>query len=241
MDKGQGGKIHTAHLYTFEGLDQLSGIVQSDTLINTPNTYGRLYVHNEKFTLVPDSLFDPSHKDLYLSFCTHVQTEDLEVFYEGIYSNSIQILGGIEKTTLKKLDAALPDLEVTSGAAFHLAFLLERVNESSGEELYIFPLPGSIYLAALKDGKLLLFNIFKVNGENHLLKYLFSAIQQLGFRQENTNIHIIGSFSHILCDDDLLQNYFKNVHNVPLSGNVEYSEGAEDFKNTNLLEAYWAK
>lgn len=232
-------QVIAVNLYTFQDNQDLKQIVQEDTLINSPNTYGKLYIHNGAFVLVPHSLFDPSHCEVYLNFHTEIDPVKMEMFYEGVQGGSIQVVGCADKTFLAALDTALPDLDVSSGAVACLSFLSENFIPSNDEELVLFPGPGSLYAAAYKAGELILFNHFQILSENDLMKYLFSLTKTLGFDQRDMYVRVVGDLSHGFSSEEQLQPFFNHLQ--PLHGpeTSRFVPGASDFKNSGLLEAFW--
>src|SRR5690606_41277492 len=129
----------------------------------------RSYVHNDLFCLVPSVLFDPSVKSTYINFIGAADKNLTEIFYEGVDSNNIQVVGAIEKEIIGLLDNALPDLEITHGASLVLSYLLKDRNEMLGQEIFVFAEEGHIYLAAFAGDDLKVFNRFPINGGQDFL------------------------------------------------------------------------
>lgn len=237
--KNANGAVIGSHLYSFHDQQDLEEVVAQDSLINSQNTSGKLYVHNEHFCLVPSVLFDPSVKETYLNFTTAFDMGQQEVFYEGVDSNNIQVVGAIEEDTITLLDKALPDLEITHGSCLALAYLCGNKSDMLGQELYVFAERGHMYLAAFTSSDLKLFNRFPVEGDQDFLKYVFAVAHQLAFDRMHCRITLLGDITGIQVDMDVLTQYFKNIHVADPQINQTYSPGAEKFKETRLLEAFW--
>lgn len=241
LAKNSTDEIIGVHVYGFNETTELFEIVETDSFIQSSNTYGKLYVHNNSFCLIPNHLFDPSHKDLYLNFSAEVTHENMEVFYESVPTSEIQVIGGLSFEILKKFEEPLPDLEIIPGVVFPLSYLLNPENILEDQEIFIFPIPDHIYIAAFSLGTLAFFNSFPVNGDEDFLKYTFTVIQQLEFNQENTKINLLGDVSHVRVNKGVLSPYFKIISEEIHLEKTTFSpvDGLSDFKKTKLLEAYW--
>ncbi|MEX2566128.1 MAG: DUF3822 family protein [Cyclobacteriaceae bacterium] len=232
--------ISGVHIYTINSKEDLNVILDADELINQSRATGKLTVHHQKFGLVPGPLFNPSHTSLYLNFSTDLEKGDWEISYEGVHNNSIQVVSALDKSFLTKLDGLIPELEIAHGAAQVLDFFLNNNQDLLNQEIFINISPGSIYIAAFKGGELVLFNRFAIHEEADFLKYVLTVIQQLAFDRVHCKISLFGNLDYVHCELENLQRYFKNIQLKEQKQNIEYQPGAEDFKNTRLLEAFWS-
>lgn len=241
LAKNSKEEIIGVHVYGFHKLNELFEIIEADRFIQSSNTFGRLYVHNKAFCLIPTHLFDPSHKEQYLNFTAEVISEITEVFYEAVPHAEIQVVGGIPFEVIKKFEEPLPDLEIIPGVVFPLSYLLNPENIFEDQEIFIFPIPDHIYLAAFSLGTLVFFNSFPVNGDDDFLKYTLTVIQQLGFDQESTKVNLLGDLSQVQVSKGVLSPYFNIISEEIQREKTTYSPKDElsRFKKTKLLEAYW--
>lgn len=235
------GEVIGVHVYGYSNVDELFEIIEKDNFIQSSNTFGKLYIHNEAFCLVPNHLFDPSHKEQYLNFTTEVDPDKMEIFYENIPNSEIQAVGSLSLDVLKKFDEPLPDLEIIPGVLFPLSLLLNPDTVFEDQEIFIFPIPDHIYIAAFSLGTLVFFNSFKIKSDDDFIKYTLTVVQQLGFDQENTKVNILGDLSQVQSSEDVLSPYFSTISMEVPPEKITYSpdHGLDDFKKTMLLEAYW--
>ncbi len=240
MAKRQDGAVIGSHLLSFEDKQGLREIIAADLMVNAENTSGKLYVHNNHFCLVPSVLFDPSVKSTYLNFSADLKEDRQEVFYEGVDSNNIQVVGAVDKEIIALLDNALPDLEIAHGSSVPLSYL-SSVQKGGflGQELFVFAEDEHMYVAAFAESELRLFNRFPVKGEQDFLKYTFAVTHQLAFDRMYCRITILGNIAGMQVDLESLKAYFKNIQVGEPQSNQTYSPGAEKFKETHLLEAFW--
>ncbi|WP_339922927.1 DUF3822 family protein [uncultured Cyclobacterium sp.] len=237
--EGEKKDITATYTYSFQDQNTIQHLIETEAIFNAPNTVGKLYVHHQKFTLVPTSLFNPSQGAKYLSFATEVNELEDSVTYTGVSNNTIQILGTVNKNLINSLDKKLPELEITHGAAHVLGFFLTQTHDLLNQELFIHASPDCMYLAAFSEGELNLFNRFIITDEAAFLRYLFTFIQQMAFDRSHCKIRFFGNPEWLHTNMDNMELYFKNVHlNTPIQ-NISYLKGAESFMNTQLLEAFW--
>ena len=234
-------EIMAVHLYTANKQEDIKNILETDEIINGSNAAGKLYVHHQKFGLVPSHLFNPSHTSLYLNFYTDLGAGEWEIAYDGVSNNTIQVLGAIDKSMVLKLDGHIPELEVSHGATQVLDYILQNKGDLLHQEIFISLSPGSFYIAGFKEGELVLFNRFAALGEEDFVKYVLTVLHQLAFDRMHCKITVYGSIEFIHCELNQLQSYFKNIHQIDPVQNITYHSGAENFKNTKLLEAFWSQ
>jgi len=241
LAKNSSQEIIGVHVYSFEDQQQLFEIIDTDSLIQSANTYGKLFVHNRDFCLIPSQLFDPSHKEKYLYFTAEVDTDSSELFYEPVPSSEIQVIGSLSVDIVTKLEEHLPDLEIIPGALFPLSFLFRPGNVLDDQEIFLFPIPDHYYLAAFSLGTLIFFNIFQADGDEDVLKYTLAVVQQLGFDQETVKLTITGDLSYVQAAPQVLSPYFSNISKEIPQPTAAYvtEQGPADFKSTGLLEAFW--
>ncbi|EPR66728.1 DUF3822 family protein [Cyclobacterium qasimii] len=236
---GENKDITATYTYSFQDQKTIQHLIETEAIFNAPNTVGKLYVHHQKFTLVPTSLFNPSQGARYLSFATEVNELEESVTYTGVSNNTIQILGMANKNLIDSLDKKLPELEITHGAAHVLGFFLTQTKDLLNQELFIHASPDCMYLAAFNEGELNLFNRFIITDEAAFLRYLFTFIQQMAFDRTHCKIRFFGNPEWLHTNMDNMELYFKNIHLITPTQNVSYLKGAESFMNTQLLEAFW--
>lgn len=239
LAKNRIGEVIGVHVYGYSNVNELFEIIEKDNFIQSSNTFGKLYIHNEGFCLVPNHLFDPSHKEQYLNFTTEIDPDKMEIFYENIPNSEIQAVGSLSLDILKKFDEPLPDLEIIPGVLFPLSLLLNPDSVFEDQEIFIFPIPDHIYIAAFSLGTLVFFNSFKIRSDNDFIRYPLTVVQLLGFDQENTKVNIMGDLSQVQSSEDVLSPYFSTISMEVPPEKTTYSPGSDDFKKTMLLEAYW--
>jgi hypothetical protein len=240
MAKDHNDAVIGSQLYHFSDIEELNKIIEECDLFHSGIKQGKLFLHNEIFSIVPGLLFDPNAKEQYLNFSTDLLAQkDCLTFSDSLDSNNFHLIGGVEKEIFNLFDAKIPGLRLSHGGLIGLSYLLSLKNEFIGQEVFVIIEQNHIYLAAFASHDLQLFNRFAVADEAELLKYLFIVFQQLKFSRDYCKVNIIGDLSKLHTRKENLENYFKHVIEVDPTTNINYLPGAESIKETKSLDAYW--
>ncbi|MDN3669896.1 DUF3822 family protein [Echinicola jeungdonensis] len=238
IGKDQNGAILGVHIHRFQDQEILKEILKKDSFLAKNQVSGFLYLYSDQFTLVPGMLFDPNYKGTYLNFSSPL--EEQVVFYEGIQNNSIVLVSAISKDLMETFAETIPDLSLKHGVSLILDYLLPQKNDMLNQELLVIVEEGHIYLAGFAGHEMKLFNRFDVSGDQDFLKYTFSVLHQLAFDRMYCKISLIGDLDEVGTDKELLHKYFKNLEIVTPKSNQNYHPGAEGFKETLSLAAFWS-
>ncbi|GAB3660961.1 hypothetical protein GCM10028791_35170 [Echinicola sediminis] len=235
--KNQNGSVIGINIYPFQEPEELSHILETDIFLNTPHEENRLFVFNQNFCLVPGMLFDPKQLKTYLQFSSPI--DDHKVFYDGLENNKILLIGSMEKAIFRLLSKKLPNLHPSHGSLLVMEYLLQERGEMLNQEISIVIEQNQVYIAGFANKELKLFNRFEVYNNQDFLKYTFSVLHQLAFDRMHCKITLLGNLEDIGVQEEILGQYFKNlVINSPRT-NQNYLIGAEAFKETQNLAAFW--
>ncbi|MBD8487706.1 DUF3822 family protein [Echinicola sp. CAU 1574] len=235
--KNQNDSIMGVNSYPFVEQEELEFSLKKDPFISTAKAKATLFVFNECFCLVPGMLFDPNEKDTYLNFSTPI--EDHEVFHAGVDNNKTVVVGGLEKSMAKIFSKRIADLTMAHGAVIALDYLLHERSEMLNQEISIVIEDHQIYVAGFSNKELKFFNRFEVSSNQEFLKYTFSVLHQLAFDRMHCKITLFGNLTDINVQEEVLHQYFKNLALSTPKTNQNYLLGAESFKETQKLSAYW--
>ncbi|UCS95510.1 DUF3822 family protein [Echinicola marina] len=240
MAKNQNGSILGVNSYTLDSEESIDQIINSDNFIQAlpKDAESRLFVYNEKFCLVPGMLFSPKEQHTYLSFSAELL--DQEVYYDGLENNKTILVGSIDLAIAKKLKQKLPNLKISHGSALILDYLLLEKSEMLNQEISIVIEKDQVYIAGFANKELKLFNRFEVIDNQDFLKYTFSVLHQLAFDRMHCKTTIIGNLEDVHVQEEVLKQYFKNLVITAPRTNLNYLAGAESYKDTKRLAAFWA-
>ncbi|GGZ27637.1 hypothetical protein GCM10007049_20600 [Echinicola pacifica] len=238
--KDANGSILAVNDYPFQESQELHSILESDELVQACKSQegSKIYVFSEDFCLVPGMLFESDSAAKYLHFATPIM-DSVTFFHRGIENNSIVVLGAGPKSLLKIFKKHINAPEIIHGSTLALEYFLSDKSEMLNQELAISIEDGQIYVAGFSARELKFFNRFEVSNNQEFLKYTFSVLHQMAFDRMHCKITIIGNLKEIGVDQKILDQYFKNINLPEPKTTQTYHPGAEEFKTTKKLAAFW--
>jgi len=240
MAKDQNDAVIGSRIHHFSDKDELGNIIQEEDLFQSENLQGKLYVHNNHFSLVPGVLYDHNNKIQYLNFATDLLAEEeCTLFSDSLGSNNLYVVGALEKHIFTLFENKIQGLKISHGSVIGLSYLLGNKYEFIGQEVFIIIGHGHVYLSAFSTHELLIYNRFDVQNEEDLLRYLLIIFQQLQFNREYCKVNVLGDLGTINSSKENLEKYFRHIIEVNPNTNINYLPGAESLKETKNIDAYW--
>ncbi|HSJ69447.1 MAG TPA: DUF3822 family protein, partial [Anditalea sp.] len=240
MAKDQNDAVVGSQIFQYSSTEDLNYIIENCDFFKCEITQGKLFIHNDHFSLVPGLVYDPQNKAQYLNFATDLLAEkECIVFSDSLGSNNLYVIGAIEKEVFHLFESKIQALKISHGSIIGLSYLLDNKYEFIGQEVFIIMDHGHVYLSAFSSHELQIYNRFEVNSEEELLKYLFIIFKQLQFNREYCKVNVLGDLTAINSNRDSLEKYFKHIIEVNPTTNINYLPGAENIKTTKSLDAFW--
>ncbi len=185
----------------------------TETLLQHTYKETRLIIASDKFTLVPDSLYEPIKKiALIQPVCEFDATE---IIHENF----------IEKFHAHLLFAASPQLntQLKSTKVLHpVKLLLENTPEILTENGLIlwFNYKGC-YLILFSADKIIVANHFSITNENDILYYALATLKQLGIAPKKTEVLFAGEMAENESLQNSLQKYFISIRYLLPKDNIQ--------------------
>lgn len=183
-------------------------------------------------------LFDASEVQHYLNFS--VETTGKDAFYSHLNDSQLVIVGGIDSTLLAIFGNHIKNLTLRHGSSLAIAYLLGEKADMLNQELAVVIEDHEMYVAGFINKELKFFNRFEVRNNQDFLKYSFSVLHQLAFDRMHCKITLYGNLDEINVQEQVLRKYFKNIEITTPKPSQNYLPGAESFRETKKLEAFWA-
>ncbi|AWW31638.1 DUF3822 domain-containing protein [Echinicola strongylocentroti] len=237
--KNQNGLVIGVNDYPFVEPKELDMILQKDLFISQAGKQSKanLYIYSPDFCLVPGVMFEASEAETYLNFSS--KSHHTSFFHSNLQEGQLVVVGGVDKAVLQLFTKHLPHLQLTHGSNMALSYLLREMPQMLNQEIAVVIEDSQIYLAGFANKALKFFNRFEVNSNQEFLKYSFSVLHQLAFDRMHCKITIYGNLEEISVQADVLRMYFKNIEITTPKANQNYLPGAEGFKETKKLAAFW--
>ncbi|AGA78467.1 DUF3822 family protein [Echinicola vietnamensis] len=240
LAKNQNGLVIGVNDYPFVEDKELEMILEKDLFVSQMRSQCEttLYVFSPDFCLVPSVLFDASEVQHYLNFS--VETTGKDAFYSHLNDSQLVIVGGIDSTLLAIFGNHIKNLTLRHGSSLAIAYLLGEKADMLNQELAVVIEDHEMYVAGFINKELKFFNRFEVRNNQDFLKYSFSVLHQLAFDRMHCKITLYGNLDEINVQEQVLRKYFKNIEITTPKPSQNYLPGAESFRETKKLEAFWA-
>jgi hypothetical protein len=235
--KDPNGKIAAIHQVQSEHGKTLIEKTKEDILYQK-DVPTQVFVHQEHLSLVPGMLFDPAFASTYL-FLSGDKSLDKQVFHTGLESNNYHLLGSLDKMDYENLIQKKSDIKFNHGACSFLSYGLKEKPNLVNQELLVMLFDKHFYIAAYNQHELVLFNSFGIESKENLLQYLFGINHQLKFNRNHCRVSIFGEWEKLGLTSEWGNEYFRNFRITEPNRNVQYLDGLEIFKDSQVFEAFW--
>ncbi|WP_083639144.1 DUF3822 family protein [Algoriphagus marinus] len=235
--KDANGSNSCIHSYSSFSENDLDKLILSDQLMRNDLPIN-VYIHQSYFALVPGVLFQPENEAVYLEFAGKPKG-NLFYFNSALDSNNLQIVSAIPEKVKKSLDARFSEINLFHGSVSILSYLFKERFNLIGQEILIYSFEGHMYATAFSDQELAVFNMFDIDTEDDILKYILILIKQLKYDRIHVRITILGFDSALKITEDWGKSYFQNFRIISPTSNQNYNQGFKNLKSLNLFEVNW--
>lgn len=177
--------------------------LESDELLRKTFRETRIIVASEKFTLVPNSLYNPQFKRTVIQPALEADaTEEIdENFLEAFEIRLLFALPRQLRNTMKDASFIHPVK----------LFIEKRPAVSAPNGLILWFNSGGCYFVLYHTNQILLANHFKVSHENDVIYYVLTTLKQLRVAAANTQLFAAGKMAEEENMQNMFQKYFATV------------------------------
>ena len=174
---------------------------------NTTFNNTKLFLIPERFSLVPEGLFNPNE---YIKALDYIFDEHSEHhIFDCAIKKSESIF--ISDLPIDLLNIAKEELNISDKNDYSATWLNKVLNRDEETAAYVNILADSFLITIIKNGKLQLFNRFVFEGKNDFLYFLLGSIQSSDLKNEEINLYLSGEISSSSPLHEQLSYYFKEV------------------------------
>ncbi|NRR90783.1 DUF3822 family protein [Winogradskyella undariae] len=198
--------------------------------------FNAVYVihQNELSTLVPEELYDASHKADYLKFNSKILRNDFITEDEIPFNKSVNVYVPYVNINNYIFDT-FGEFEYKHSSSILIDSILQNVKAEETPIVFININKTTVELLVVENNKLQLFNVFEYHSKEDFLYYILFVFEQLKLDTETTPIELSGNIE--LEDElyNLLYNYVRYVNFI----NKEYPFSIADSIDKNNLYQYF--
>lgn len=237
LSKDINGDVSGIHQKFFADLKSLKFVIERDKLYAL-DVRKKVFLFQKPVALIPGLVFDSSHLPVYLGF-SEENGNDVSYMSSGIDSNNCYLVSKIGNELKEVFTGTSKQISFHHGATSFLSYILKDKNTYINQEILISVFSHGFYLAAFKNQKLTVFNVFDCDDRDSLMKYLFGITNHLNFDRKYCRVTVFGEYAALDLDQEFGRTYFKNFVLDQPKANQQYQLGAGIFQNSNLFEAFW--
>ena len=150
-----------------------------------------ILVHSSRYTPVPIELFEDELSETL--FYQNLPKQNNEIVLCNVLGKSnVAILFSIDKLTHLFLSEQFPEARFFSTVSPQIEYLSGRSRQGNNYKLYANLHPASVDVFCFEKGRLQLVNSYSVTSLEDCCYYLLNVWNQLGYDQENDELHLTG-------------------------------------------------
>lgn len=222
----------------------LSNEVNQNILPSGWNSVSFAVAHN-KFTLIPNALFDEENTRSLLGF-NHEIKEDEEVEVNTLHNVGAKNLFTIKKNLILSVRKQFPNVKFIHSTTSFIESVMKINKNSSGKKAFANFIPRtfsnmpvhkektqnnetSFFEMVILNGKDLLFcNSFKYHSAEEIAYYILFVYEQLGLNTETVELTLSGGIEKISKEHSLLYDYIRHVKFASRPEEFRYSHKFEE-------------
>ncbi len=165
---------------------------------------------SERLTLVPTPLYDASTPRAYLEQLTLIGLDD-DVRSEAYHELNAELLFAAATAHLEAAERRLSTLRTHHIAGGLLSAWGARSRRLAHQSISCAVRGGKLFVAAHRQGNLLMFNTFSFDGTNDALYYLLLVYQQSGWTPNRVPLYLCGEITE---HSELYRQFYRYVEDI---------------------------
>lgn len=237
MGRNRNDQIIAIHQEVFEDRGFLRNLLNEDVLFKM-DIPTQVHVHNERFNLVPEVLYDSAFDASYLFFSGE-NLENQQTFHSSFKNSESILVGCLDQDLFDLIATNKREITFHHGACSFLSYALIEKAEFIDQEILVVIYDDFCYMAAFTNQELTIFNRFEVNNKESLLEYISGITNQLSFNNRYHRVSFLGKTENLAISNAWGKEYFWNCKLPIPEPNQNYPEELLIFEDSMLFESYY--
>lgn len=221
--------------------EQLRLIAAENTLLQEQQwNVIRVSFSNLHFTLVPETLYEPTHKEDYLRLHTELNPlQDVVLSYRhsGLEALNIFSVDTASYETLRELFPRRPVQFVHQTSAL-IRSVLHHTDRTAARNMNIFVERNYVTILVVSQSGLEFCNVFQYHSPEDFIYYIIFVMQEQKLNPEQETLTIWGDITHDSSLFNILQKYVRHIKLGKKPADVEYSYKFHDMFEHRYFELY---
>ncbi|GIV32845.1 MAG: hypothetical protein KatS3mg031_0380 [Chitinophagales bacterium] len=182
----------------------------------------RLALDLEGNMLIPAELYDANHQEVYLKLGLSAPTGYIQADYIpklGAYN-----VYAVSEKWLTFQNNPTGAVHVLHASTPFIRLLLHEYAGAPGERIFVALLRGRTHMAAMQNGKLVFYNIFKTETGEDFTYYLLAVCEELGFHPEETHFLLSGTIDMDSPHYQIPRAYLRHLHFMDRPKALKYAD-----------------
>ncbi|WP_026464749.1 DUF3822 family protein [Adhaeribacter aquaticus] len=200
----------------------------------------RAAVKSQKFTLIPNTLFEEQAAADYLKI-----TSDFDAFHEQVFTykhSSIDAVNifAFDNYFIKVINETFPEkpIRYLHQTSAYMEGLLHYGERTQQRRLYAVAEKNNLTILVMRDGTLEFCNIFHYTTPEDFMYFLVFVMQEQKLNPDADAVTIWGDLTHDSALFTLMRKYIRHVNFGNKPNGVEYSYKLEDHFEHRFLDVY---
>lgn len=195
---------------------------------------------NLHFTLVPETLYDPAHKEDYLrlhSELNPLQDVVLSYRHSGLGALNIFSVDAASYETLQELFPRRP-LQIVHQTSALIRSVLHHTDRNAARNVNIFVERNYVTILVVSQNGLEFCNVFQYHSPEDFIYYIIFVMQEQKMNPEQESITVWGDITHDSSLFNILQKYIRHIQLGKKPADTEYSYKFHDLFEHRYFELY---
>ena len=216
--------------------EEFNEILSKNSTLNTSFTEVYWLVDNERYLLMPTSVFDNENLSQYWQLNFHPLEENESIHYDFIPTSEIVVIYAVDKALEQLLQKRFPNIQSKHKQSIQISSVLKK-SRKNGQQLNVFLYEECFDAILIENGKLILANSFPAKDVNEFLYFLLNIFEQFRLDQYQTELNVCDSSSNKSWLNDV-KKYISTVHinqDILTQIDKKFMQSSECTKQITLL------
>ncbi len=194
-------------------------------------------IANNKFTLIPSTLFDEEKKESLLSF-NHEIKNDEEVLVNTLHNLNAKNIFAVPKNLVAEIRNKFPNSDFIHSTTSFMEGLLVQHKNNSGKKVFANFYSTHFEIAILNGKELLFSNAFRFQTSEDVAYYILFVYEQLNLNPETIELILSGEIEKLAKEYSLLYTYIRNVKFASRPDGFKYSYKFEEIPSHKYFSLF---
>jgi hypothetical protein len=200
----------------------------------------RISVSNQFFTLVPETLFDPVHKEDYLRLHSNLDPQQQVILFNRTCGLDVVNIFAIDGVIHRMAQSLFPErsVEFLHQTSALIKTVLHQADRNAGRSMHLFVERNYVSILVVDENGLQFCNVFHYLSPEDFIYFVIFVMQEQKMNPEQETITAWGDITHDSSLFNTLKKYIRQVRFGKRPSDVGYSYKFDDMFEHRYFELY---